>query len=202
MWPKHQTKKKRTSAFYRRGRDRAGQLIRRAAIAGRVSIVASKSTGKIGVPPEIVISMETSRGALKAKPTFRDQSDPSVLNFIRLLGGSELLIPEEDVWKLCAWSGPYLPPARRGRPTKQTEALKARIWQLILQGKWLGQSSRKLHDIMRTDGISVSYRTILRALDQLYAETADPRVLRRHHGRPRSSNLPKIEANSPQGKLA
>jgi len=156
MRPEHQSRKKRTSAFYRRWRNRAGRLIRRAAIAGRVSIVASKNTGKIVVPPEIILLMNTTRGALKSEPTFGDQSDPSVLNFIRLLEASELLIPEEDFWKLYDRQSHSLPPAQRGRPTKQTESLKSKIWQIIFEGKWLGESARKLHDILRTDGISVS----------------------------------------------
>src|SRR5262244_2467905 len=71
--PEHQSRKKRTSAFYRRWRNRAGQLIRRAAIAGRVSIVASKNTGKIVVPPEIILLMNTTRRALKSEPPFGDQ---------------------------------------------------------------------------------------------------------------------------------
>jgi hypothetical protein len=199
--PQHQSKNKKTSAFYRRWRDRAGQLLRRAAVSGRVSIVASKSTGKIGVPPDIILLMNTNRGALKSVPTFGDQTDPSVLNFIRLLEGSKLFIPEEDFWKfyelIPSSSGP-LAPAQRGRPTKQTESLKAKIWQVILEGKWRGESASKLHDILRTDGISVSYRTTLRVLDQLYDETADHRILRRHHTKRIPSNLPKIEANRSQ----
>jgi hypothetical protein len=72
--------------------------------------------------------MDTVRDALKGEPTFGDETDPSVLNFIRLLEGSELFIPEEDFWKfyelIPSWSRP-LPPAQRGRPAKPDGIFKS-----------------------------------------------------------------------------
>jgi hypothetical protein len=65
---------------------------------------------RIGVPPEILILMDTDRGALKDEPTFRKQTDRSVLNFIRLLEGSQLFIPEEDFWKLYDRTGSWVRP--------------------------------------------------------------------------------------------
>jgi hypothetical protein len=180
-------KHQKSSAFYRTWRSKAGQVIRRAAIAGRLSIVAEHNNGKrVLVPPKILLRMKTVRGTLKDLPEFSKPLPGHLHGYI--LNGARLFVPLEEFW---GWHdrSDYIPSdlqnsrAPPGRPSKQTEALKAKVWQALEDGRWTDTSVRQLHHVLLLEGANVSYRTVARLVVTLYRETRDSRISRRQHRR-------------------
>ena len=188
-------------------RERAGQRLRAASLKGELLVYvigqppvsseecatnrhSSATIGPLVVPVNILARLITSRGGFPDQPI-----SPSIKtvdgdeHLLPLLRGGLLLLSESDfkIWyRLERANGKWASQRSRlkigrGRPTKQTEAIRTAVLALVRAGEWSGKASiGRLHRLLvamgRPDVPSVD--TLARLVDRLHRETGEPGLLR------------------------
>ena len=193
-------------------RERSGELLRKAALEGELTIyvfaspqVPSKKPGTaqvssiVPIPVKVLSRLLLFHGSLPDHPirpsikaTDRDQK------LFALLSSGALVVrkTEFDEWYRSErakgkWSSQPLSrskPRLGGRPAKQTERLRTAILARVREGAWNAQEPiTKLHRLLVGSGRSdvPSCDTLARLVDRMHDETGEPE-LRRFRRSPRN----------------
>jgi hypothetical protein len=186
--------------------EKAGRLLRAAAVRGKLAIyafakpqvrseahnLADCSPEKIEplvVPVNVVKRLIASRGSLPdhpIRPSIKTAEGNEKLFALLTVGLLVVRASDFDVWYQSErakgrWPSQRLKEKKNGRPTKQTEALRNAVLALVHDHKWSGKEPiSALHRLLLASGRSEvpSQDTLAILVDQLHRETGEAMILR------------------------
>jgi len=192
---------KKLSVGFGPWREKAGRLLRVAAVKGKLAIyILAKNqvrfddhdlTGDASAKPEppsvpvpVIKRLILSRGTLPDHPIRPSmQTAEGNENLFALLTVGLLVVraSDFDVWERAKgrWPSQRSKEKKNGRPTRQTEALENAVLALVKDLKWSGKDGiTTLHRLLVASGRSdvPSQDTVARLVDQLHRKTGDMRL--------------------------
>lgn len=197
---------KKLSVGFGPWREKAGPLLRVAAVKGKLAIYIianneirsddhdltrdiSAKPEPASVPVSVIERLILSRGSLPdhpIRPSMQTAEGNEKLLVLLTVGLLVVRASEFDVWYHSErakgrWPSQRSKEKKNGRPTRQTEGLENAILALANDLKWRGKDGiAALHRLLIASGRSdvPSQDTVARLVDQLHRKTGDVRLLR------------------------
>jgi hypothetical protein len=197
---------KKLSVGFGPWREKAGRLLRVAAVKGKLAIYiiannqvrsddhdltgdASKKPEPTSVPVPVITRLILSRGTLPdhpIRPSMKTAEGNEKLFALLTIGLLVVRVSDFDAWYHSErakgrWPSQRAKGKKNGRPTRQTEALESAVLALVNDLKWSGNDGiTTLHRLLIACGRSdvPSQDTVARLVDQLHHKTGDMRLLR------------------------